>query len=397
MVSALVMVLIALALAYLLSEFFRWFGMPRVVGQICAGLFLGFGTLRLILFHDENLKVLHFLSNLGIILLFYYIGLEMNVKSISKYAKKTLVISLFKALFPFLLGYLIMRYAFNFSNLASIIIGVSLSAGAQSVTIDLLDELKMLKSRIGSMIISIGVITDIIELLIVGVLLAMFEAATNKLAFPKFLLFIAVFFFFIIAARIWFIPYTLRLFDREKSSTSRFMGAMIIVLLVVALSEFLGIGALVGALVAGIIIRQTIFKEVSIPDWEEHDIARSIHIIAFGFLIPLFFVWIGLNTDLSLIISNYIYTILFIAIAIIGVIGGTWIAVLLSKGTSKEGVILGWGLSPKGDIGFVVGALALEANLINPQIFSSLIIMAMIITIVSPIVFKKLMINSRKH
>jgi len=161
----------------------------------------------------------------------------------------------------------------------------------------------------------------------------------------------------------------------------------------VSFTEFLGIGAIIGALAAGIIIRQTIYKDISIPDYEERDIARSIHVIAFGFLIPLFFVWVGLNTNIGLITQHYAAVLIFTLIAFVGVIGGVILGVLSVKGKLKEGIVLGFGLSPKGDIGFVLGALALETGIITDQIFTSLVLMALVVTIVSTIVFKKMVLS----
>lgn len=397
MIPVLLMVLVCLVLAYMLSEGFKFIGLPRVVGQICAGLILGVGIIKSLVFNPENIQVLKFLADLGIILLFYYIGLEMNLKSIKKYVKESVIVSLFKGLVPLAIGFLVSKYIFNLDDVASIVVAVSLSAGAQSVSVDLLEEMKMLKSRIGTLVISAGIITDVLELLIIGALFAVFEVAVKQTTIAQFAIYLILFLLFIIAARLWFVPYTFKIFDRDKSSTSRFMGSMIVVLLVVSLSEFLGIGALIGALTAGIIIRQTIFKDVTIPNWEEHDIARSIHIVAFGFLIPLFFVWIGLNTELSALVMQPYLVISLILIAILGVVGATILAVKLTKGTLKEGILLGWGLSPKGDIGFVVGALALEAGVITQDLFSVLVIMALIITVVSPIIFKKLIIKWDRH
>ncbi len=390
--SPLLMILIALVLAFILSEIFKMLGLPRVVGQITAGIILGIGSIKMVVFSVENYEVLTFLANLGVILLFYYLGLELDLRSFAKHIKRSVTISLFKALTPLIAGFLIMKYALGFNALSSLMIGLALSAGAQSVSIDLLEELKMLKSKIGTMIVRVGVITDMFEIFIVAIILALFQMTVKQLTITTLALNILAFFVCIFFARIWFIPHFFR-FLGPKSSTARFMGAMIVVLLIVALSDFFGLGTLIGAIVAGILMRRSIYKDAKIPNWEEHDIARSIHIISFGFLIPLFFVWVGLMTDITLITQHYFYVILFVIIVLLFGVGGTLLGVLLSKGKFKEGIILGFGLTPKGDIGFVIGALAFEAGIISEQIFTSLILMALIVTIISPIIFNKLVLK----
>lgn len=388
MISPLLMILISLSLAYLLSEVFRRMGLPRVAGQLITGLILGIGVIKSAVFFESNMNVLDFLANLGIILLFYYVGLETNIKAFTKNIKRSVLISLFNTSIPLVLGFLIMKFVFNFDVLVSLIIGIALSVSAQSVSVDILDELKMLKSKIGGMIISAGAVDDTIELILVTVLLSVFHIVGSKLNILRLFLDGSLFLGAIIIARIWVIPTILKFFDKEKSSTARFTGSLIIVLIISILSESLGVGLLIGALIAGMIIRQTIHKDEKIPNWEEHDIARSLHIIAFGFLIPLFFVWVGLNVDMTLILKDIGLIILLIAIATVGTVGGTILAVLSSKGKFKEGLILGWGLNPKGDIELVIATLALESGLINSSIFTSLVMMSLATTIISPIVFK---------
>ncbi|MBN1385789.1 cation:proton antiporter [Candidatus Woesearchaeota archaeon] len=382
-------VLICLISAYVFAEFFRLLGLPRVVGQISAGLFLGI-TFKFVTLSQPSIDTLTFLSDLGIILLFYYVGLETNFKAFSRNIKRSILISLFNTTIPFLTGFLVMRYLFYFEMLPSIIIGVSLSVSAQSVSIDILEEMKKLKSKLGNLVISIGAVDDIIELILVTSLLSIFHFSISNLTLSRLLIDLLIFLFIVVASRLWFIPHTLKYFDKEKSSTARFMGSMIIVLLIASLSEFLGFGLLIGAMIAGMIVRQTIFKEVNIPNWEEHDIAKSTHIIAFGFLIPLFFIWVGFNTDLTLIQGNFHLILAFILIAVLGTVGGTIIGTLLGKGSFKEGHMLGWGLNPKGDVELVIATIALKASIISPQIFTAIVIMSLFTTIISPIIFKQL-------
>src|SRR3989344_343041 len=397
MVSPFIMILVALLLAFTLSEVLkRAVGIPRVVGQVGTGILLSIAPFRSFLFNQENLDVLSFLANLGIILLFYYVGLETNLKVFKKNIKKSLSISLANTTIPLIIGFVVMKFIFHFDTIVSLIIGVALSVSAQSITIGMLEELKLTKSKLGGTLISAGAVDDIIELILVSIILSFFQLTVTDI--PHLRLALGLFFFIalVAVARLWFIPYTLKFFDLEKSSTARFTGALLIVLLIASLSELFGMGYIIGAMIAGIIVRQTIFKDVQIPDWEEHDIARSIHIIAFGFLIPLFFVCVGLNTDISTRGENFVFVTVLIAIAIVGTVGGTTLAVMLHKGSFREGMLTGWGLTPKGDIELGIATLALNAGVITSGIFTSLVFMAIITTLIAPLVFKYLVVTSRK-
>ena len=289
-----------------------------------------------------------------------------------------------------------MKLVFNFPTIISLIFGVALSVSAQSVSLGFLEELKMVKSRMGSLIISAGAVDDIIELILVSILLSIFRVAISDISLMRLAAGILFFVIFILVARVWLIPYVLKFFDREKSSTSRFTGSLLIVLFIASLSEYLGIGLLIGAMVAGMVVRQTIYRDLAIPDWEEHDIARSVHIIAFGFLIPLFYVWVGLNTELGSIITEWLFVAVLLAIALVGTVGGSAIAVLLRGGSLREGTILGWGLVPKGDVELTIATLALNAGILTPILFTSLVLMSLLTTIISPIMFKYLVLKSKK-
>ena len=397
MVSPFIMILVALLLAFAISEILkRILGIPRVVGQVGAGLILGITFFKPYLFDQENIDVLSFLANFGIILLFYYVGLETNLSMFRKNLKESASISLINTIFPLALGFVTMKYLFGLSSQVSIIISIALSVSAQSITLDLLDELKLVRSRLGSMIIDAGAVDDIIESVLVIVILSFFQFTVTEISRTRLMIGLLFFVALVCASRIWIIPYTLRFFDQEKSSTARFTAALLIVLLIASLTELSGLNILIGAMIAGMLVRQTILRDNRIANWEEHDIARSIHIISFGFLIPLFFVWVGLNTNLSSIEGNGLFLIVLIAIALLGTIGGTTIAVMLNKGSFREGITIGWGLTPKGDVDLAIATLALKEGIFTPGIFASFVLMALTTTVISPLVFKYLIISSKK-
>ncbi|MBW3003527.1 cation:proton antiporter [Candidatus Woesearchaeota archaeon] len=399
MISALLVILIALGLAYLVSELLKKLGLPRAVGQIVAGLILSISVIKSYLFTAENLNVISFLANLGIVMMFYYIGLEINFKSVTKNIKRSLLISAFNTSIPLITGFFVMKYLFGLNNLVSLLIGIAMSVSAQAVSVDILEELKILKTKLGSLIITAGAVDDIMELLLVTIILSVLHVAISHVSVLGLMLYIMAFIAIVIIARIWVVPRALKLFNKEKSSTARFTGSLIILLLIATLADFLQIGSFIGALVAGVIVRQTIFKETSIPNWQEHDIANSLHIIAFGFLIPIFFVWIGLRTDPALILPNYLLILVMFVISTLGTVFGSMLAVMADKGTFREGLIVGWGLNPKADVELVIASLALGASIISNSIFTALVFMSLITAIVSPIVFKRIVkkrVNKRK-
>jgi len=395
MTNALLVMLIALVLAYTLSEIFRYFKLPRVIGQILAGVVLGIPIVKNMLFTEDISSSFSFLADIGIILLFFFIGLELNIKEFRKNLKESAYIALFNTTIPFVSGFLVARFLFGLDNLVSVVMGISVSVSSQAISLDILEEIKMLKSKIGNLIIASGTVDDVFELLLISFVLVLFHSTTaDKSDFivlgMNMLFFVAL----IILLRVSLIPFALKIFEREKSRASLFMGALIIVLAVAYISELLGMGSLIGALIAGALVRQTLLTGADRKPWEKNELSHSLYIISFGFLIPLFFVSVGLQINLSSLSSNLLLVVIFVFIDIIGTLVGTIIGVMLSKGSFNEGVIIGWGVLPKGDTELVIATLALQSGIIPVSIFTVIITVAMISTFLAPIVFKYMV---RKH
>ena len=391
MIDPLLATLIALLLAYLLSEIFRYFSLPRVVGQILAGIILGIPIIKNLFFPEHIISIFSFISNIGIILLFFFIGLEINLGQFKRNFKETSLIAIFNTVIPLVAGFLIGKFLFGFSTMASVIIGISVSVSSQAISLDILEEMKLLKSKIGNLIISSGTVDDVFELLLISaILVSLHSTILGEISLLKLAMNLGIFLLIIVVARFALIPLALRALENEKSKSTLFMGSLIIVLLMAYLSELYGVGSLIGALIAGIMVRQTLLTGNHRKPWEKNEISHSIHIISFGFLIPIFFVTVGLNFDINVLSSNLFLVFVLILVDIFGTLIGTIMGVLFSKGTVSEGLVVGFGVLPKGDTELVIATLALGAGMINQAIFTAIITVALFSTFFAPILFKML-------
>ncbi|MBS3137941.1 cation:proton antiporter [Candidatus Woesearchaeota archaeon] len=386
--STLIIILLCLFLAYIFSNLCRHLNIPRVIGQIAVGLLLGIPVIKTMMFDNTSLSMIESLAQIGVILLFFFIGLEIDMGIFKRDFKEASYISLFNTTLPLLLGFVVCNFLLGFSVTASLVIAISLSVSAQSVSIDFLEELRLLKTRIGNLIITGGAVDDIFELLLISIVFLFIEGTTSQYGFLKLIVELFIFTIIILIFKIYVIPMILHSAESEKSTATLFMGALIIVLLMAALAEFLHVGALVGALFAGLTVRRILLDGKDKKPWEEHLISNTIHIIAFGFLVPMFFIWIGLTTDVPSIIDNIWLAIIFFAIACVGTIGGTILGVMRAKGSFNEGLLIGIGLNPKGDVELVLAAFALQAGIISKGVFSALVLMAIATTLISPVLFR---------
>ncbi len=390
MVSALATIITSIVLAFILSELSVRLKIPRVIGQIAAGIVLGIGAIKGFFFTDNTLEIFSFLAYLGTIFLFFFVGLEINMRRFRENIKEAALISLLNTSIPFIIGLVVSKFFFGLETIVAVIIGIALSVSSQAISLDVLDEFRMINTRIGSLIIGAGAVDDVFELVLIsGVLMVINAASGISGLFDVFLngiLFILV----IIAFRRFLVPYIIDKLHDEKNPTLLFAGAVMISLMLAGIAEYFKLDALIGALIAGVLVRQTFLAEGRHGLFEEHNVAKIMHTMAFGFLVPIFFVWVGLNTNLASMFNNIGFSLVLTLIAIIGTVGGALIAVLLTKGSFIEGLLVGWGVNPKGDVELVIVTLALQNYLITIDIYSAIILMALITTIVSPIIFRYL-------
>ncbi len=393
MVDAIFVTLVALTLAYVFSEIFKLLKLPRVLGQIVAGIILGLPVIKMWLFTEDIKSAFSFMTNIGIILLFFFVGLEINFTRFRKNMKESSLIALFNTTIPLFFGFIVCRALFDFDNITSLIIGISLSVSSQAVSLDILEESKMLKTKIGNLIVTSGAVDDAFELLLISTILVIFHTV-GKGSWQRLVIDMVVFVVMMLIFRISLIPFALKQFQKDKTQSTLFMGALIIVLFMAYVSELFSVGSLIGALLAGIMVRQTLLKEEGKNPWRKNQISHLIHVMAFGFLIPIFFVNVGLQADLPGILSNIFLVLVLLAIDIFGTIAGTLIGVALSGGSLKEAFIVGWGITPKGDTELVIATIAYNGGLINVNIFTAIISVAILSTFIGPIVFKMLI---KKH
>ena len=388
--------LIVLALAYLLGEACKHLKIPRAVGQVLAGLIIGTPLLRAMFLNGESLSIFSFMADIGIILLFFFVGLEISIGQFRKHFKESSLISLFNTSIPFLAGIGFGLYS-GLNFVQSTILGISLSVSSQAVAIDFLEEFNLLKSRIGQLVIAAGAVDDIFELILITAVLTFVSASITQ---SNILFLIAGVFGFILATFLilkFLLKPLLAFFEEENNQSNLFAGAIIIMLFVAVVSNFFGIESIIGALFAGMLLRHIMLKGAKKEVWREHFLAHTVHVVSFGLFVPVFFVMVGVEADIHAILGNLPFGIAITLIALLGTLIGTMLGVKLSKGSWKEGFVVGWGLNAKGDTEIVIATLALSAGVITKDLYSAIIFMAVATTIISPILFRKFCASMRRQ
>lgn len=395
MADGLLAVLVALSLAFVFGEIANRVGIARVVGQLLAGVVLGLGPIRQVLALDGSSQWLTLLATVGSVLLFFFVGLEINLREFKRNLKPALYVSAFNTLLPLSAGFLLMK-ALGFADPAALLVGMALAVSSVSASVDFLEELGMLKSKIGSFILTTGTVDDVLELALTGVGLALLHTSLRTADTPGLITGIVLFVVLMAAFRAWLVPWALDLFEQSKSKTAVLTAALILTLLMAYLGDYLGVGALIGAVLAGVLIRHHLGTDARRP-WEEHQLTHTIHSFAFGFFVPLLFVSIGYLVDVDLALLNLPLGLGLSAIAIAGTVIGAALGVCLSGGNWKQGVVVGVGVSSKGDVELVLASLALAAGIIAAPLFNALVFMSIATTLVSPVAFRMLVKEHREN
>ncbi len=381
--STLSIITVALLLTFIGAAVGQRLKYPRVIGQLVISFLLAIPLFQTF-FTEESLTVIEIMSEVGVIFLLLLTGLELDLEKFKKNKKIALIIAISGAIVPFVSGLMLGLYL-ELGWVSAIVIGTCLSVTAEGTTVAVLVELKKIKTRIANIIIGAGIIDDIFEVIFLTLIIFLAHKNTSpelNLIIPleKFLLFA-----WAVLLLTKFLPKVINLIKPNSNGGEiSLVSAIIIIGLGMAtLSEFVGIGSLLGAFIAGIILQKSFFNKKTLSV-ESH----YLSIFTFAFIIPFFFVNIGINFDYHGLIENPIITILITAVAIASKILGTLITKPLTNLSWQQLHIIGWGMNSRGVMELVIAHIALNAGLINSTIYSAIVFMAIFTTLTFPIAFK---------
>ncbi len=379
-------ILIGLFSSYILAWLMEKIGMPRIFGHMIVGMLLTLPPMNKV-FVSGSLGLFKELSQLGLVFLLYYIGLNFNVKQLLEQSKETIVVSITSAIVPFLLGYFT-ALSFGYDYKTALVVGATMSVTAEAVSGAILQEMNMLKTRIGKLIISAGLFDDIFEILILILVATVVKPGTSNAA--NVVLDLVIFAGALYIMRFFFMPMILKMLGKHPSRGDLFTASFIIVLAMAVIAGWLSVGSAVGALLAGVILN-TGMSYTRKRRKQENRIADYVEAITFGFLEPLFFIWIGMNIKFEIIKTMPLVTFSFIFVASVGkIIGGLAAEFFLGK-RWRHGLIIGIGMNARGVMEIVAAEIARRNNIITQEIYSAIVMVAIATTIISPILFKYLL------
>ena len=368
--------------------FFKKMGQPVVIGEILAGIVLGpsllgtyFPEFSNFLFAKESLGGLQILSQVGLVLFMFVIGMELNLKVLKNTAYEATVISHASIIIPFALGIGLAYYLYPsfaptnipFSSF-SLFIGISMSITAFPVLARIVQEKGLHKTKIGALSLICAAINDITAWCLLAVIIAVVKAGSFASSIYTIVFAIAYVFLMISVVR----PFLKKIVSSSKSDISLNKTLVVIVFLVLLISSFItetiGIHALFGAFMAGTIMPENIrFRKLFIEKIED---------VALVLFLPIFFVISGLKTEIGLIDNSNLWELtgIIIAVAIAGKFIGSAAAAKFVGQSWKDSLTLGTLMNTRGLMEIVVLNIGYDLGVLNGEIFVMLILMALTTT-----------------
>lgn len=363
-------------------------GQPTVIGEIIAGIVLGpsfFGSylpeFSVLLFPDSSLDNLKFLSQIGLIFFMFVVGMELDLKVLRNKAKEAVIISHASIIIPFTLG-LVLAYSI-YTNFApkgveflsfGLFLGIAMSITAFPVLARIVQERGLQKTRIGAMVITCAAADDITAWCLLASVIAIVKAGSITSS-----LYIIVLSFVYVVAMIKLVRPFLRrignLYDTAEKITKPVVAIFFLTLLISSyLTEIIGIHALFGAFVAGVIMPDNMkFRKMFIEKIED---------VSLVVLLPLFFVFTGLRTEIGLLNSPELWKVcgLIIVVAVVGKFIGSALAAKFVGQNWRDSLTIGALMNTRGLMELVVLNIGYDLGVLTKEVFAMMVIMALATT-----------------
>jgi len=383
--SILVFVLLIIAIAKGLGEAVSRINQPPIVGELLAGVILGPFLLGKVFSELGEMYTSGFISDLadlGMLFLMLYVGLEFSPKLIKASSWLGGVIGLAGIAVPMALG-LVAGVLFGFSGFTLSFVALAVAVTALPVTIRVLKDLEVLKTRTGVTIVSAALITDVTLLFALGLILGIGngEAAstTALILVGKFVLFFAL----ALLVGKFVVPHVYRLLRWMQTGEAAFAVAVGIAIAFAILAEWARLPGVIGAFIAGMLLRQT---GTGLRVWAR--VEEILSGVTLGFLAPIFFVLIGFTIQFDAVVGYVPLLVTLTAVAVAGKLLGSYLPARASGMKRNEAMAIGSMMMGKGAMELVFARLALEEGLIDEYLFSVLVLMAFISTVMAPILFR---------
>ena len=368
---------------------FQKLSQPQVIGEMLAGIMLGPSLLEWLapgvsaaLFPASSLGTLNAISQLGLVIYMFLVGLELNAAELRRYGKAAMLISHVSIVVPFVLAAMLSLYLYprlaetgvSFMSFA-LFMGAAVAITAFPVLARILTDQQLLSTSLGTVAITCAAVDDVTGWSILAYIMVLIRASQSAKPIWMTLAGLAIF----LAVMIWVFRRLFakleRHFSQHGSLPDHLLALMIVFALCSALcTEALGLHLLFGAFVAGAVMpKDRRFVTYLLDKFES---------VAVLLLLPVFFAFTGLRTRIGLVNGGemWFYCALIVGVAILGKVGGSGFAARLGGMKWRDATALGILMNTRGLMELVVLNMGLDIKVISPALFSMMVVMALVTT-----------------
>ena len=371
------------------AELAAWLGAPPIVGELCAGIFLGPSLLGWI----EPNAVINLLAEIGIILLLFEVGLETDIGRLVRSGGKAATVAVAGFIFPFILGFMLSHSVFSLPLLQSLFVGGTLTATSIGITIRILSDIGRHRSNEGQIVLGAAVLDDLLGIFLLAVLFQLSTVGSvDVYSIGRIVLYVSIFFFAAPVVAKMIAPLIKHFHNRSDIPGMIPIVLVAVVLIFASTAKLVGAPELLGGFVAGVALSRRFFLPFGAalhmdPDFTQHvhnEMKPIIHLFT-----PIFFVMVGLSLDLRAVdwSSGFIwaFSLSIAAVAILGKLGGPWVI----RESVPARIAIGMAMVPRGEVGLVFAELGRVGGIFNQEVYAGMILVILYTTLASPFWIKR--------
>ena len=350
-------------------EIFRRLGQPPIVGEILGGVIAGPAVLGV---YEVNAETTLF-AEIGVVLLLFQVGVETRLHDLLRVGGTALAVGVLGVALPFGAGFLAAEVAGGDLALA-VFLAAALTATSVGVTSSVLRDLGALQTTGGRIILGAAVIDDVLAIMILSIAVGVASGGVDALRVGSLVVVAILFVAIVLVGGTRILRRRRSLLTDPQFAETPFVPGMIVMLGLAALAAWIGLAAIIGAFLAGMVVGESS---------ERHALEAEVAPVA-AFFTPFFFGFIGAQVDLAALTSPGAVGLLLgiTALAVVSKFVGAFV------GSLREGVaratLVGWGMVPRGEVGIVVAGLGLSRGIIDGEIYSVVVGMAILTTLIVP-------------
>lgn len=367
-------ILIILVSSFFAIELSKRIGIPAVVGQLLVGIVIGPSFLNMV--HQG--EMIHFLAELGVILLMFLAGLEANLTLLKRYLKPSLVVAISGVVIPLMVFYFFTQFL-GYQTEISVFYGIVFAATSVSITVEVLQEYNKVKTDTGSVILGAAVADDIIAVLVLSLFISSKNGTGSSTQLVWQMLFQIFFLIFLLLLVKFIVPAIYRFTTKIDHFGKETFLALIICFSMAILATTVGMSSVIGSFFAGLAIGQTKKAE---------EITHEVAQFAYMFFIPIFFASIALPLQLNGIVEHGFLILIFTILAVLTKLIPCFYVARGFNFSTKESLTIGGGMVSRGEMALIIVQIGLTERLISTDIYSILVLVVILSTIIAPFILK---------